>query len=235
MSERGYTVFVPVCDEEELLLANTERIVAAGRGLGLPFEVLLGLNGSRDASAGLAAQVAARLPEVRVFELGPKGPGAAFRRGIEVCRFERVVCLDMDLSTHLRFLAEAVALLDEHDVVIGSKKSGSENRSAFRRLGSSLYVRCSKLLLGMPFEDYSLGAKGYRKAVLERYLYAVDDGTFYVHKIVFLASRDGLKVAQIPIECEDLRESRFSLWREGLYRFGRLFALWARDLAGLPL
>jgi hypothetical protein len=143
-------------------------------------------------------------------------------------RYECLISLDMDLAVALRFVPEALRLLEEYDIVIGSKKLGVENRSLYRRLGSDFFVAYSRML-GLPFDDYSLGAKAYRKSVLDAYRGAIGRGTFYVQHIIALAHRDGLKLKQIPVECMDNRRSRFNLCWEGLYKFWRISMLWIRN------
>jgi hypothetical protein len=141
-------------------------------------------------------------------------------------RYDALVCLDMDLPVELEVIPEFVRKLDAAEIVLGSKKMGVESRSLVRRLGSSLFIWCSQRLLGLPFDDYSIGAKAYRKTVLQRYGALIDHGTFYVQRLVYCAVRDGLQVVQVPVQCQDFRRSRFNLLHEGFYRFGHLFRLW---------
>ena len=96
----------------------------------------------------------------------------------------------------------------------------------FRRLGSDLFVLTARVLLGLPFEDYSIGAKAYKRDLVLEYGYRIDAGTSYVLNIVYLAFRDKRKVIEIPVSCEDYRESRFNIIHEGFYRFYQLFRLW---------
>lgn len=231
-----YSLFLPVYNEEVLLVSHTEKLLQYLPRLKNPFEVLIGSNGSTDSTPRLGEELAARNPLVRFFHLPKKGPGAAFRRAIELMRYDQLVCMDMDLSTSLDFVPTSLDLLAHHDIVIGSKKMGVESRGPLRRWGSNLYIATSKLLMGLPFDDYSLGAKAYRKPVLERYRGAIDRDTFYVQQIIYWAYRDGCKIIQVPIRCIDERKSRFNLIHEGFYRFGRIFRLWlsARLLGGRP-
>jgi hypothetical protein len=84
----------------------------------------------------------------------------------------------------------------------------------------------ARALLGLPFEDYSIGAKAYKRDVVLDYGHGIDAGTSYVLNIVYFACRDARKVIEIPVRCEDYRESRFNIIHEDLYRFYQLFRLW---------
>jgi glycosyltransferase involved in cell wall biosynthesis len=222
----AFAVFLPVYNEEEILKPNMERLLAYLSGLGPDFEILIGSNGSTDGTVRLGEELARRDARVRFFSEPRRGPGAALRTAVGLMRHDLLICLDMDLSTDLGFVPEALRLLESSDVVIGSKCLGRDHRSFVRRLGSGLFIAASRLLLNLPFDDYSIGAKAYRKAVLERYLDAIDRWTAYVQEIVFLALRDGLAVVSVPVQCEDFRRSRFRLPREALYRFGELLRFW---------
>lgn len=221
-----FCVFLPVYNEEPILVPNTERLLLYLEGLENPHEVWIGSNGSTDGTVELGKELERRHPQVRFFHLPRRGPGAALRTALGRMGQEFVVCLDMDLSVGPDFVGTALESLERCDIVVGAKKLGVENRSLPRRLGSDVFIALSKRLLGLPLDDYSIGAKGYRRSVLLRYEKVMDDWTFYVQRILYEASRDGLQIEQVPVRCDDERASQFNLLQEGLYRFGCLLRLW---------
>ena len=222
----GLTVFVPVYNEEALVAPHTKRLQEYLESLGRPYEIIIGSNGSTDRTVRIGRELCRRYPQIRQFHLPQKGVGRAFKEGVRISQYERIVTMDMDLSIHLNFVGEACALLDQCDMVIGSKITGSQQRSWVRRLASISFIRLAGILLRIHFNDYSIAAKGYRKALVERYLPYMDDQTFYVVQLVYWASRDGKRLREIPVGCTDLRGSRFNLIHEGVYKFGNLFWLW---------
>jgi glycosyltransferase involved in cell wall biosynthesis len=222
-----FSVFIPVYNEEDILVANTEALISHLDRYGVGYEIIIGSNGSNDSTPELGQTLSGRHSHIRFFHLKDKGVGDAFRKGIEMARYDAVVSLDMDLSINLSFIGEALEFLEaHHDMVIGSKKAGDERRSVFRRLGSDLFILTARALLGLPFEDYSIGAKAYKRSLVLDYTNRIDTGTSYVLTMVYLAFRDKRKVIEIPVRCEDYRESRFNIIHEGLYRFYHLFRLW---------
>lgn len=230
-----FSVFLPVYNEEAILVSSTERLVMRLEALGTPHEVWIGSNGSTDGTVELGEEMARRHPQVRFFQLPRRGPGAALRTALGRMGQEFVVCLDMDLSVGPEFVPTALESLERCDIVVGAKKLGVENRSLPRRLGSDVFIALSKKLLGLPFDDYSIGAKGYRRSVLLRYEKAIDDWTFYVQRVLYEAHRDGLRIEQVPVRCDDERRSRFNLLNEGFYRCGRLLQLWTTRLRSREL
>jgi len=226
MCTQGVTVFVPVFNEEALLPSNTRRLHQHLESLKIPYEIIIGSNGSTDRTVQLGGELCQRYPEIRLFHLTEKAVGRAFKEGVRLSRYDRIVTVDMDLSINLGFISEACRLLDQYDMVIGSKITGTQKRAWSRKLASISFIRLAKILLRINFHDYSIAAKGYRKALVERYSPYMDDKTFYVVEIVCWAHQDGKRLREIPVECTDMRESRFNLIHEGVYKFGNLFRLW---------
>jgi glycosyltransferase involved in cell wall biosynthesis len=229
ISGSGIAIFIPVYNEEDLLVENTLRLLAFLDALTMPYEVILGSNGSTDGTVNLAGELSREHAEVRFFHLASKGVGRALREGVKMAAYDRMITVDMDLSISLDFIPEAFRLLDHSDMVIGSKITGEQQRSWSRKTASNLFIRLAGRLLNINYHDYSIAAKGYRKDLLTRYLDHIDDHTFYVVEIVHRASRDGCRILEIPVDCIDMRGSRFNLLNEGVYKFGNLFRLWLKS------
>ncbi len=221
-----YSVGVPVFNEEEILEDNVRELRAFLETIGPPFEIIVGSNGSTDATIEIGERLACELPEVTFFHLGPRDLGRVFKEFARRARADALVSLDADLSVDLEFVRHALTMLDTFDVVVGSKKTGSQDRSLFRRFGSSLFIAVATSLLGLDIVDYSIGAKAYRISAIEKYLPYASDGTGYVLDLVYFAQRDGGRVAQIPVVCRDHRASKFNLGREAAHKFLALARLW---------
>ena len=222
----GITVFIPVYNEESLLRENTLRLDRFLSNLDVPYEILIGSNGSFDRTVTIVSELSREHSGLNWFHLPEKGVGAAFAEAVKRARHDRIVTMDMDLSIDLGFIEKSYHLLENHDMVVGSKITGNQLRSWIRCTASSLFIQLAKGLLHIDFHDYSIAAKAYRKALALKYMDCIDRHTFYVLNILFKASRNGSKLTEIPVSCVDLRESRFNLLHEGIYKFGNLFRLW---------
>lgn len=226
-----FTVGIPVFNEEAILVANTERLLAYLETLGRRFEVLIGSNGSTDSTTSLGEDLSRRFPNVTFFHSEQRGVGVAFREFVLRARHPLLVSVDMDLSVDLEFVGDALRLLADHQIVIGSKKLGFQERTLVRKLGSDLFLRAARVLLGMEYEDYSIAAKAYRVENLRRYVDRIGVGSAYVLEICYLTQRSGGRVIQIPVSCKDYRRSKFNLVNEALYKYNHLFRLWLRTLS----
>ncbi|MBM2834865.1 MAG: hypothetical protein HW406_2026 [Candidatus Brocadiaceae bacterium] len=221
------SIFIPVFNEEGIFRQNAERLIEFVNALSIPYEIVICSNGSTDRTVELGCALENAYPEkVRFFAINEKGVGRALKFCIPHFKYSYILSLDMDLSSDLSFIKEVLTHLTDYDIIIGSKKVGSQNRKFIRKLGSGLYIFLTKLLLGIKYTDYSLGSKVYRKDIIERYVEWINDyGTDYVINIVYNAFQDGHRIIEIPVKCFDNRASRFNLLGEGIYRFRKIFAL----------
>jgi len=124
----------------------------------------------------------------------------------------------MDLSVNFEhFIPKCLELLKSNSMVIGSK-IGKQKRPFYRKMMSNIFIFLVKILLGLEFSDYSIGAKGYRKEYIIDKLDAIDRGTFYVIKLVYFLKKKNLKITEIPVEVYDVRKSRFNIFQDAIYR-----------------
>jgi GT2 family glycosyltransferase len=220
------TVGIPVYNEEAILVPNTERLMAFLDGLQRDYEVIIGSNGSTDSTTALGVDLSRRFPQVTFFHVPQRGVGLAFREFVRRARHPLLISLDMDLSIDLDFVTRALDLLESHEIVVGSKKLGKQKRSFVRRLASDTFLQMARLLLGVTYDDYSIAAKGYRVETARRFADRINEGSSYVIEMCFLTKRAGGRIVQIPVECEDWRQSKFNLLHEAVYKYSHLFGLW---------
>ena len=225
------SVFIPVYNEEEIIVGNTERLIAYLNTLGTGYEIIIVSNGSTDKTPELGEYLQKKHSEVKFSRISQKAPGSALKQGLLMASYENIITADMDLSVDMDFIRVANSLLSQgFDLVVGSKRMGTQKRSVMRKIASTAFIISAMLLLGLSFDDYSLAAKAYKKNILEKCLDKLKGGTFYVIEVLYFASRNNYKIVEVPVECDDNRKSRFNLLHEGLYRFGNLFMLWLKNV-----
>ncbi|ABK19751.1 glycosyltransferase family 2 protein [Syntrophobacter fumaroxidans] len=230
MTTYDFTVLIPVYNEEECLVPNVAKLLRFFRDRALRGEIILGSNGSTDATVFLGNLLGQAKPlPIRFFHLERRGTvGVVYRKALDLAASPFLISLDMDLSVDLEFVPRALDLLRQHDLVVGSKRSGSQRRSAWRRLGSHLFILCAQLLLNLPYDDYSLGAKAYRIDKVRPLAENISEDTNYVLEILCASRRAGLSTVVLPVACRDYRRSRFNLLKEAVVRFSHLFGTWFR-------
>ncbi len=165
----GAVICIPTYNEAE----NIERIVPAVLDRVPDAHVLVIDDNSPDGTGRLADALADRLPSVHVLHrAGKEGLGRAYLAGFAWALerdYRYIFEFDADFSHNPDYLPHFIALLDRHDVVIGSRRvpgGGVENWGAVRRLiswGGSLYART---VLGVGVKDLTGGFNGFRREVL---------------------------------------------------------------------
>ena len=151
--------------------------------------------------------------------------GRAFKRGIAAAQYDHIVFMDADLSAELAFIELSGRHLTENALVLGTKIKGLQNRSLFRKFGSLVFFLSVRFVMGMKYVDYAPGAKAYRKSFLEKYFDYIDDYTSFVLNLTYIATIKKIPLVEIPIACDDRRESRFNLWREAASKYRGLVTL----------
>lgn len=222
---KPFTINIPIYNEEEIVVQNTEKLIHYLDSLETEYEIIIVSNGSTDRSNDIGNELQRKYPQVRFYSLPQKGVGRAFRKAVQEAKHEHIISLDIDLTTELSFIKEANELLDIHTLVIGSKIMGAQKRGLIRKIGSGIYIYFAQLLLGIALHDFSIGAKGFSKDFVVNHLDYVDDYTSYVLNLAYLAKKEGKAIIEIPVKCMDFRKSKFNLPAEALYRFAKLFKL----------
>jgi dolichol-phosphate mannosyltransferase len=213
----GTWVVLPTYNEIENLPQIAPAILDS-----LPGATLLVVDDSSpDGTGRLADEMAAADARVRVLHRTAKeGLGRAYVAGFAVALeggAERVVQMDADWSHHPRYLPSLVDRLESADLVIGSRYvrgGGVRNWGLMRRFvsrGGSLFART---VLRLSPHDLTGGFKAWRRNTLAALPWGDVHSGGYVFQIemTYRASRNGARVAEVPIVFVDRRlgESKMS-------------------------
>lgn len=228
-----FSILIPLYNEQDNLIPNVGRLMLFLARHGVNAEILLGSNGSTDATVSIGKMLEETFPDrIRFFHVAGRGRvGQVFARATAMASSPYLLSLDIDLPIGLDFIPIARDLLERNDIVVGSKMSGSQQRSFHRLLGSGIYIFCTQVFLGLPYDDYSIGAKAYALSRIRPLLDGIATDTNYVLDILLQARREGMRIAVVSVACSDWRSSRFRLFREGLTRFRHLFRIWFAGLS----
>jgi glycosyltransferase involved in cell wall biosynthesis len=208
------SIVVPAHNEEAYLRAATTTVLDGLRRRGEPFEIVIVENGSADRTAGIAAELAAAEPEVRLLQLPVADYGRALRAGFLAACGELVVNFDVDF-VDLGFLDRAVALARAGDmaVIVGSKRGpGAEDgRSIGRRTVTGVFSLLLHYGFGLRVRD-THGLKLLRRAPVAPLVAACRSGAdIFDTELVLRAERAGLAVEEIPVRVKEQRPPRTSV------------------------
>ena len=212
------SVVIPAFDEEHRLRGTLERLAMYVRSASPGAEIIVVDDGSTDGTYGVAAE-ALRGTNGRVIRLAENhGKGHAFRRGFLEASGRWVLLTDADLSTPIEEHAKLAAAARDHDVdvVIGSRALPSSRielrQHPVRQSMGVMFNTIVRAATRLPFRDTQCGFKlldrDRCRPIVER---MVVDGFAFDVELLFLCSRFGLRVRDVPVVWRDAPGSKVDL------------------------
>lgn len=206
-------ILIPTFNERTNAPALAEAILE----LNLEADLLFIDDGSPDGTGEVLDRISIQEPRVQVLHRPEKsGLGSAYKTGFTRSLekgYEMTICMDADLSHDAKDLPRFIQMLEEKEMVGGSrymKDGGIINWPLPRLLLSRAAASYAKFLTGMPFTDPTGGYNAYRNDMLATLPLSDVSSKGYSFQIEMkhLAWKKGFRVAEIPILFTERREGR---------------------------
>ena len=141
-----------------------------------------------------------------------RGKGAAIRTGVAAARGGRTIFMDADMATDLSALDPMHEALDKFPVSIGVRRATESvvhDGAWYRRVMALTFNSIVRGFTGAEFLDTQCGFKGFHTDVAKLlfHLSRIDGFAFDV-EILWLASRFGLDVTEIPVDWSAVEGSK---------------------------
>jgi glycosyltransferase involved in cell wall biosynthesis len=192
MSAPRVSVLVPAKDEAENLPEFLRQCAVALPSIGVPFDVVVVDDGSRDATAEVLAGLAAEYPFLRVVtHLRQRGIADALRSAADAAGGDVLVFYPADLQYHPEDIPRLVEpILDGRaDIVTGTKQGKYE-----KAFVSNVYNTLCRWLFGVRVADLN-SVKAFRRDVLAHVPLRPDWHRF----MVVIAAVDGFRLTSVPV------------------------------------
>jgi glycosyltransferase involved in cell wall biosynthesis len=206
------SIIVPFYNEEENIERMHAAIVAAVEPVGVPFEMVLVDDGSKDSTLRLATEIARRDPRVRVVKFRRNyGQTPAMAAGIEQARGEILITMDGDLQNDPRDIQEFLTKIDEgYDLVVGWRFN-RQDKLVSRKIPSRIANWLIGKVTGVPIKDNGCSLKAYRGSLIKQIpLYSE------MHRFIpAMASIAGPRIAEIKVRhhARQFGKSKYGLSR----------------------
>lgn len=172
MDFKKLSVVIPCYNEERTLESVVDRVLRAAR-CGLDIEVIIVDDGSRDGSAEVIKNLAARYPEIVAASNGHnQGKGAALRNGFQKATGDIVLVQDADQeydpAEYPKLLTPILA--GRADVVFGSRfKGGDEARVLYfwHSLGNKVLTLASNMFTNINLTDMETCYKVFKREIIQ--------------------------------------------------------------------
>jgi glycosyltransferase involved in cell wall biosynthesis len=222
MAYPQYSIVIPAYNEAARIAGALESVLACIRSRGWFAEVVVVNDGSRDQTADIVREFAARAPEIRLLENpGNRGKGYSVRHGLLESFGEIVMFTDADLSAPIEE-AEGLfaALRDGADIAIGSRWLERTRQSIRQPLYRQFFGRCFNVVthavMGLPYADTQCGFKAFTRAAAQTVfqLQTIERWGFDP-EILFIARKRGYRVVEVPVSWAHDERTRISYLRDG--------------------
>jgi len=213
------SVVIPALNEEGGIADIIQRLEATEPALAAVGVTHLELIVVDDGSSDQTAEIAAGFATVRLIRhVGNRGYGAAIKTGFARATGDLLAFLDADGTYPPERLPALcrVALEQQADVVVGSRRSGADSQMPFvRRIGNFIWSNLVSLVGNKRVADPASGMRVLRQSALE-HLYPLPDGLHFTPVMSTRAVHEGLKVVELPIAYrERMGRSKLSVVRDG--------------------
>ena len=208
----GVSIVVPVFNEEGNLRELHRQVAAALDRVGLPWEMIVVDDGSRDGGWSVLREIAAADGRVRGLRHRRNfGKARALTTGFAAAGHDLVVTMDGDLQDDPAELGRFVAAIDSgYDLVSGWKQKRLDPLG--KTLPSKLFNATVRRVSGVQLNDFNSGYKAYRLEVVRTIrLYGE------LHRFTpVLANAEGFRVGELPVTHHPRR------WGRSKYGWSRL-------------
>jgi len=194
----GLSVFFPAYNDSGTIASMVVQAVMTAGRLTPDFEVLIINDGSRDATAQVADELARLYPQVRVVHhQGNRGYGGALRSGFAHATKEFVFYTDGDAQYDPSEMADLWSRMGPGiDLVNGYKISRSD---PFHRIViGRLYHHTVKFLFGLKVRDVDCDFRLLRRAVFDKVELTKNSGVICLEMMKKIQDA-GFTIAEVPV------------------------------------
>jgi len=199
------SIVIPAYNEEEVIDETITSLAAAMDQSGMPYELCVVDDGSKDATWRKLEVLAETYPCLRPMRnTGPGGFGMAVRAGLAAFEGDGVIVAMADGSDSPRdILAYARALEEGYDCAFGTRFSGKTIVADYppvKRILNRMGNRLISLVTGCRYDDFTNGFKGYRRWVVNAMQPLVSADFNLTVELSIKAVQSGAKYKIIPNE-----------------------------------
>lgn len=217
------SVFVPVYNEESILLKNIEKLYNHLIYNKTLFELFIVDDGSKDNSSTIGQELSKTYEQIKYLRYN-NGPSRRENLGKSffLASGDIVSFMDADLSTDLKYFDELIGSISEgYDISIGSRLMNRSvvERSVWRKISSNFAMFFLRIFFGSGVRDHQCGFKAFKKEVILKILKDMGEESllkrnyFWDAEILIRAQKYKHKIKEIPVEWKAGEKSTFNFFR----------------------
>jgi dolichyl-phosphate beta-glucosyltransferase len=243
-----YSIVIPAYNEKARIGQTLELVLECVHSHNWNAEVLVVNDGSRDNTAAIIQEFAAKDPIVRLINNPTnRGKGYSVRTGMLQAVGEIVMFTDADLSSPMEEAELLFAAIREGaDIAIGSRwlevKRQTLRQPLYRRFFGRCFNAVTRMVMALPFADTQCGFKAFtREAAQTVFQLQRIERWGFDPEILFIAIKRGYTVREVAVTWGHDERSRISYLRDGLkmleelvfVRWNALTGVYSKPIKGL--
>jgi glycosyltransferase involved in cell wall biosynthesis len=215
------SIIIPAYNEEDAIANIIERCLKERENIvrNTPVEdveIIVVSDGSHDKTPEIARQ----FKEISLISYAKnRGYGAAIKAGFAKATGAIVSFLDADGTCDPNYFVKMcnTLIVEDADIVIGSRMTPESKMPKVRRIGNLLYVALINLLGNTKITDSASGMRVIKKSSLEK-IYPLPDGLHFTPAMSCRAVLDeDIKILEIPMRYEErVGESKLGIIQDGI-------------------
>jgi glycosyltransferase involved in cell wall biosynthesis len=220
------SIVIPAYNEEQRLPKTLDCIFSYVKSRPYLVEIIVVDDGSSDQTAEVVITCRQKYPELRLLSnTQNRGKGFSVRHGMLEARGEIALFSDADLSTPIEEADKLLtAVRNGYDAAIGSRAVDRSlidvHQSLIREQAGILFNRLVRWIMGIEFSDTQCGFKAFRR---ERTRIIFEQQRIerfgFDPEILFLAKRNGLRVAEVPVRWSHDSGTKVNVASDGIRMF----------------
>jgi dolichyl-phosphate beta-glucosyltransferase len=226
------SIIIPAFNEALRLPATLDQVERYLAGAGTPAEVIVVDDGSRDRTAEIVRERAARWPQLRLVAADRNaGKGAAVRLGMGAARGRFRVFSDADLSVPIDDLEKLLRpLRSGAGVAIASRGLPDSqvelHQPWYRETMGKIFNRLVRIFVLGGVADTQCGFKAFSAEVAERVFPALQTRGFgFDVEVLYRAKQAGYRIVEVPTRWINSPQSRVHPIRHSAAMFLELLAI----------
>jgi dolichyl-phosphate beta-glucosyltransferase len=223
MSYPQYSIVIPAYNEAARITKALESVVGCVRQRGWDVEIVVVDDGSRDETADIVRNFAAKAPEVRLLQNpSNRGKGYSVRNGVLHSFGDIVMFTDADLSAPIEEADGLFAAIAKGaDIAIGSRWLERTRQTIRQPLYRQFFGRCfnavTRFVMALPYADTQCGFKAFtRSAAQTVFQLQTIERWGFDPEILFIAIKRGYRIVEVPVSWAHDERTRISYLKDGM-------------------
>ena len=232
------SIVIPAYNEEPRIGRTIETLVEFLNKQSYTWEIIVVENASTDQTAKVVAEWADQIDGIKLLSQRLAGKGRAVKQGMLAATGEIRFMYDADMSMRPDFIPTFLSSKNRgYDIVIGSRQIKHARRIGEppgRHVMGRVFNRVVSVAAVRGFYDTQCGFKCFRGEVAEE-LFQLQhtEGFAFDVELLFIASKKGFSVTEIPIDWYYNELSKVRLIRHSLEMLRDTLLVRWRDLRGM--